>query len=192
MFSYAESQHYDILLLDVQMGEMDGVALAKRVREHNEAVQIIFVTGYSDYIAEGYEVSALHYLMKPVDAEKLSLVLDKASSQLAKAERTVFFTVDGETVRIAASQVVSVEAFAHSCVVTMLRDRFEVKASISDVERMLTDGFTRCHRSYIVGIRHIKGVSKTEITLDNGQHIPLSRGNYDAVNQAFIRYFRGD
>ena len=66
-FRYEEDKTFDLLLLDIEMGQMDGVALAKAVRRENETVQIVFVTGYSDYIAEGYEVAALHYLMKPVN-----------------------------------------------------------------------------------------------------------------------------
>ena len=62
LFRYAEDKNWDILLLDIEMGAMDGVTMAKRVRRDNEAVQIVFITGYSDYIAEGYEVAALHYL----------------------------------------------------------------------------------------------------------------------------------
>ena len=78
LFRYAEDKSWDILLLDIEMGAMDGVTMAKRVRQDNEAVQIVFITGYSDYIAEGYEVAALHYLMKPVNREKLLTVLDRA------------------------------------------------------------------------------------------------------------------
>ena len=78
LFRYAEDKNWDILLLDIEMGAMDGVRLAKRVRRDNEAVQIVFVTGYSDYIAEGYEVAALHYLMKPVSRDKLFAVLNRA------------------------------------------------------------------------------------------------------------------
>ena len=65
LFRYAEKNDYDILLLDIEMGEMDGVTMAKTLRRGNDTVQIVFITGYSEYIAEGYEVDALHYLMKP-------------------------------------------------------------------------------------------------------------------------------
>ena len=60
LFQYEEKKDYDILLLYIEMGEMDGVALAKLVRKDNETVQIVFVTGYSEYISEGYDVAALH------------------------------------------------------------------------------------------------------------------------------------
>ena len=86
LFEYEEDKGYQILLLDIEMGKMDGVTMAKKLRETNDSTQIIFVTGYSDYIAEGYEVSALHYLMKPVKEDKLFRVLDRAVKKLSKDE----------------------------------------------------------------------------------------------------------
>lgn len=86
LFHYAEESDYDILLLDIEMGDMDGVTMAKQLRKNNDIVQIVFITGYSDYISEGYEVAALHYLMKPVKEEKLCSVLDRAAEKLQKNE----------------------------------------------------------------------------------------------------------
>ena len=87
LFRYAEESDYDILLLDIEMGAMDGVTMAKELRKSNDTVQIIFITGYSDYISEGYEVAALHYLMKPVKEEKLRSVLDRAVERTGPAFR---------------------------------------------------------------------------------------------------------
>ena len=70
LFDYAEQKNYDFLLLDIEMPSMNGVELAQKIRQENNAVQIIFITGYSDFMAEGYEVSALHYLMKPVSFQR--------------------------------------------------------------------------------------------------------------------------
>ena len=66
LFQWEEEKDFDLLLLDIEMEKMDGVTLARRIRKENEAVQIVFITGYMEYIAEGYEVAALHYLLKPV------------------------------------------------------------------------------------------------------------------------------
>ena len=76
MFNYTEEKDYDVLLLDIEMGKMDGVTMAKAIRQDNESVQIVFITGYSEYIADGYDVAALHYLIKPVKKEQLWSVLD--------------------------------------------------------------------------------------------------------------------
>src|SRR5699024_356062 len=98
LFHYAEDKSVQILLLDVEMGQMDGVTMARALRRDNDAVQIVFITGYSDYIADGYEVEALHYLMKPVDEAKLDEVLDRAADKLRKNERTLTLELSGDLV----------------------------------------------------------------------------------------------
>ena len=192
LFRYAEDKDYDILLLDIEMGEMDGVALAKKLREENDSVQIIFTTGYADYMAEGYEVAALHYLMKPVSEEKLFTVLDRAAAAIEKTEQAVLLPVDGEVLKISPGDVQYVEAFAHSVVVHMENQQWEVRLSISEMEQRLTKEFIRCHRSYLVNLKYISRIGKKEVILDNGTAIPLARTAGNTVNQAFITYCGGN
>ena len=89
LFHYAEKKDFDILLLDIEMGAMDGVTMARKLRQDNQTVQIIFITGYADYISDGYEVDALHYLMKPIQEEKFFTVLDRAVTKLIKNQQTI-------------------------------------------------------------------------------------------------------
>ncbi len=191
IFHYEDDKNFDILLLDIEMGEINGVELAKKIRLENENVQIVFITGFADFMAEGYEVSALHYLMKPVSYDKLSEVLKKAVSLLNKQEKYILL----DNIKVNPAEIMFVEAFAHNCQVTMLsEEKIKIARKISSLESELNDeklGFIRCHRSYLVGIRHIKKISKTEIILDNNSVIPLSRRLYTEVNKAFISYFRG-
>jgi DNA-binding LytR/AlgR family response regulator len=174
------------------MKSINGVDLAKRIRKDNETVQIIFITGFPDFMAEGYEVSALNYLMKPVREEKLFEVLDKARKSLHRKQRSILITSDGEVHRISIGQIMLCESFAHRTVITTKTKIYDVKLPISELESQLDDTFIRCHRSYIAAINHISRISKTDVLLDNGKKIPLSRRLYDEVNQAFIKYFKGD
>lgn len=192
LFHYAGHKDYDILLLDIEMGGMDGVSLAKKLRQDNEKIQIIFITGFPDFISEGYEVSALHYLIKPIGEDALAKTLDRAAANLKKAGRALVFSVNGETFRVNTGEILYVEALAHFCRFNMTEGAFEVRQNFSELEKTLGEGFIRVHRSYLVQISCIKRISKTEVTLDNGDRIPLSRSNYQAVNQAFIRYFKGE
>lgn len=192
LFRYAEDKAWDILLLDIEMGTMDGVSLAKKIRQENDAVQIVFITGFADYISEGYEVSALHYLMKPVKQDKLFAVLDRAVAAMQKTERVILLPVGGEMLRLPVGQVQYVEAFSHTVAIVTGTDTIQVKMPISEIEKMLGDGFIRSHRSYLVGLKHIARLSKTEVVLDNGKSLPLSRSAAASVHKAFISYYTGD
>lgn len=77
LFAYEDRSTVDVLFLDIEMEGMSGVELARRLRQMRAGLQIVFLTGYMEYIAEGYDVEALHYLIKPVTGEKLGTVLDR-------------------------------------------------------------------------------------------------------------------
>lgn len=187
LFTYAEDGNFDILLLDIQMKTMDGIALAKEIRRNNEMLQIIFITGFPDYIAEGYEVSALHYLMKPVSEQKLFEVLDRAITRLKTSKRTILFQTSGGIVRIPADNIYFVEAFSHYVTLFVKDGQQNFNMRLSDMEKLLGEGFFRCHRSYIIGMKHVSRVTRSAMVLDTGKEIPLSRNLYDAANQAFIQ-----
>ena len=192
LFRYSDDKEWDILLLDIEMGAMDGVTMAKRVRQDNEAVQIVFITGFADYISEGYEVSALHYLMKPVKQDKLFAVLDRAVAAMQKSERVILLPVGGEMLRLPVGRVQYVEAFSHTVAIVTGTDTIQVKMPISEVEKLLGEGFIRCHRSYLVGLKYIARLSKTEVILDNCKALPLSRSAAPLVHKAFISYYTGE
>ncbi len=185
LFHYAEKKDYDILLLDIEMGAMDGVAMAKKLRLDNDTVQIVFITGYSDYISEGYEVAALHYLMKPVKEDKLFSVLDRAVDKLSKNEKVLNFEIGGEMVRIPVYQIRYADVSGnyvtiHAC------DDLTVKMTLGELEKELDDRFFRMGRSAIVNLTQISRVTKTEIKLNDGVTLPLPRGAYEGVNRAII------
>jgi len=134
------------------MEGMDGISLAKKLRQENDQVQIVFVTGFPDFMAQGYEVSALHYLLKPLEEETLCRVLDRAAANLKKADRSVIFTVDGEALRLDVREIMSAEALAHFCRINTLRGQFEVRQNFSELAEKLGEGFIRTHRSYLVQV----------------------------------------
>ena len=113
LFDYEDNKDYDILLLDIEMDKINGIELAQKVRKDNERVQIIFITGFADYMSLGFDVSALHYLMKPVSKEKLHQVLDKAVKLLSKKESNIIIKVDGQNIIIKLTNIVYVESFGH-------------------------------------------------------------------------------
>lgn len=200
LFERTENPIDDILLLDIQLGMMDGVSLAKTLRRNNDGLTIIFITATADYALDGYDIGALHYLTKPLDEKKFFNALTKAHTQTETAAPLLVETNDGR-IRIAPETIYYMEAFNHY--VAIVTDGGTIKTG----ERLYAlaqavgineppsgtsgNGFTYCHRSYIVGLRHVKCIGKSELTLDNGTRLPVSRRIYHALNQAFIQYYKG-
>ncbi len=185
LFRYGEDKRWDILLLDVEMGPMDGVTLAKRVRRDNETVQIVFITGYSDYIAEGYEVAALHFLLKPVSRDKLWAVLDRALDKLRQEERCLNLELGGELVRIPLYELRYLEV-RHNYVTLHAEREYTVKRTLGDFEKELDQRFVRIGRSMIVNLKYIRRVTRTQALLTDGTALPLPRGAYETLNRAII------
>ena len=187
LFSYEDENDYDILLLDVEMGAMDGVSLAKAIRRKNKTVQIVFITGYSEYISEGYEVAALHYLMKPVKAEKLFEVLTRATEKLEKNERMLTLSLSGEMVRIPLHEIAYIDVNGNYITLHGKED-YTAKKTLGDIQKELDERFFKVGRSCIVNLNMVQRVTKTDCYLSNGSSLPLPRGAYESLNRAIISF----
>ncbi len=189
LFRYEDENDYDILLLDIEMGPMDGVQLAKKIRQTNQRVQIVFITGFPDFMAEGYEVSALHYLMKPVNTEKLFAVLEKAVSNIAKQEKRLCITFDRHTEFVPLSKITYIEAQKQYVAVHTETLEHRMKASLGDTEKELDEYFFKCQRSFIVNLRHVLRIRSDCLELKNGAVVPISRGMAQKISKEIIRLF---
>ncbi len=188
LFGYAD-RPCDLLLLDIEMGGMNGMELAKSLRAKGDMLPIIFITGYADYIGDGYDVEALHYLLKPLDSRKLFAVLDRCESR--RPANRVIFECGGESVCVNADDIEYLEAFGKKTQVTLGSGKeLLCSCGLSAAAGRLSEGFVQCHRSYVVNIAHIHSISGTEVTLGSGRRIPLSRRLSDSVNRAFIGYYK--
>lgn len=167
------------------MGSMDGVALAKAVRKAGGAMQIVFVTGYSDFIAEGYDVEALNYLMKPVDAAKLFDVLDKAVARMRRDSRCLDLQCAGGLMRIPLADIRYLDVRRNYVTVHADRD-YTVKRPLGEFEAELGDGFCRVGRAMIVNLRRIRCVGRSSVQLTDGTTPPLPRGAYEPLNRTII------
>lgn len=188
LFDYSEDKSVDILLLDIEMKEMNGVELAKVIRKENRTVQLIFVTGYYEYFSDGFDVSALHYLIKPATKEKLYPVLDRAVSNLAYRERSVLIDTANGEIRLSLADIIYIEADKMYVNIVTASGKYRSRMAFSKIISMLDDTFYKVQRSYIVGLKYIRKITKTDITVSDGTLIPISRGIYDDVHSALIKY----
>ena len=183
-----EKQPYELVFLDIEMPEMDGITLAKKLRELSRELNIVFLTGHVEYALQGYEVSALRYLTKPVRADKLLEVLRYVSDKLIK-KRVIKVRLDGEDRFIDVNDILYFEAQNQYIMIYTLVGDFLVRYNISDFENELSkDGFFRTHRSYLVSLGKVKKIGKAEVVMEGEKAVPVSRGNIKNLKEALYAY----
>lgn len=211
-----EEESYDMIFLDIQMPGINGMETARKIRETDSKVKLVFTTGITDYLQEGYEVEATRYLLKPITQEKVWQCLDKLLQEPASSPQYIFQTQEG-VVKILEQEIEYLEARGHYTICHLYAGRRQSEqpagvgtdsgelnrdAQQTGRELVLRDSFNalcdrfgqrpfiRCHRSYLCHIAHIYRVDKTEIILESGGRIPVSRRMYESVVKAFISFFR--
>lgn len=191
LFAREESKKTEMLLLDIEMGAMNGVELAKELRQvqKDTMLQLVFITGFPDFIAEGYEVDALHYLIKPVVPAKLFSVLDKAVTNLAKVEKHLRVTYDRRMDFIPLSKIYYIEAQRQYVLIHAEDGEYRMKTSLAETKGALDEYFFQCQRSFLVNLRYVAQVKNDCVILKNGIEVPIGRGMAEKVGKEIIKLF---
>ena len=139
------------------------------------------------YMAQGYEVSAIQYLLKPLSKEKLFAVLERLKRKKPPEEKLTFQTGEG-LLLVTPAKIWFAEAQGHQSILYTDHESYKLRHSITELARLLEGQkeFVRSHRSYLVNLRHISAITRTELVMDDFRRLPVSRSAYRAVNTAFI------
>ena len=179
----AQELVFDLILLDIQMGGMDGITLARQLRAQDKRVTLAFLTAAREYVFEGYEVKALRYLIKPVQDAALFSILDEIQSADQR-----FVLLNGS--RINLNDLIYVEAEAHYCHLVFEDHRQKEKIGIRELKTMLDETFVMIHRSYLVNIAKVDQIRREDLSASSFT-LPIARSQLKIVNEAFIRYNKG-
>lgn len=191
LFSWEDDQDYALLVLDIEMGGISGLELAKKIRLQDGYIPILFVTGYDEYMQYGYDVAALHYLLKPVQKEKLFQVLDKLGER-EETQMHLIVNAGNEVRRFLLSAIFYVEADGHGSILHTADETVPVRESFGEIERQLlpAEEAVKCHRAYLVNLRYVSAIRGAELILDHGERLPIARSRMKSVQAAFLRYYR--
>lgn len=192
----AEQNSYDVIFLDISMRGQNGMELARRIREKEKDVILVFVTSDASYVFDGYEVGAYRYLMKPVDEKKLWEILDYARTQKeVEEENYILVKKDSQSVRVNLKDIIYIEAQKHYVNLCMEnKESINIKTAFTELlqeTQEKSDTILLTHRSYAVNIEKVVRIGRTECVLSDSSVIPVSRSFYKEVNEAFIKYHLG-
>lgn len=147
---------FDIVLLDIEMEPLNGLELAKRLRSRGDESKLIFITAHERYALEAYDVEAFHYLVKPVDRDKLERVILKICSSLQEEQTQAITIRQGVSVRkILFEQILYLEVMGRKIYLHTKKEIIPFYGKLEELEQSLPESFFRCHRSYIVNFDHV-------------------------------------
>jgi two-component system, LytTR family, response regulator LytT len=192
-----EMVRYNVVFLDINMKEMDGILTAKKIRDISKEMFIVFVTAYVNYTLEGYKVDAIRYLLKDnanfenTLSECMEAIIDKMNYRVVKKN---FDFMEG-TRELFLERILYIESRLHKLEFHVMEHEMKVYTMynrLNELEKSLAKyGFIRIHQSYLVNIKYIKGIAGYKAILNNGVELIVPKARYKSVRDMFISY-RGE
>lgn len=181
---------YDIILMDVEMKFMDGMAAAEEIRRVDTEVVIIFITNMAQYAIRGYAVDALDYVLKPVSYFGFSQKLNRAISRMKKREsKIVMVNIKGGTVRLNIANIYYIESQGHTLILHTILGNYETSGTMKNMEEKLADmNFFRGNKGYLINLRHVDGIQDGCASV-KGEQLVLSRARKKEFLEALTRYW---
>ena len=191
LFALEDHPTWDLAFLDIEMEELNGMQVAKILREKSPQLELVFATAYAEYAIEGYEVQALDYLLKPINQQKITRVLKRYLEEQPEDTAYLIAEVEGQATRLNLEDIIYVEANMGEVLVVLTDQELPLKMTLLEFQDLLDERFVATHRSYLVNLQYISRLLKKDVALSNGEKIPLSRRRAKEVQSDFIDYYKG-
>ncbi len=167
LFLSKQKADHDIVFMDIEMPDFDGLTAAKKLRETDPLVLLVFVTNMRRYATKGYSVDALDFIVKPPTENALFSVLDKARRVLAsRTGRDIIIKTAHGMRRVPVSEIRYIEVNRHRLTIHLETDAFEAWGSLKELEAQLpADKFSRCNIGYLISLEHLSGIDGDEVVM---------------------------
>lgn len=169
-------KNLDILIMDIQMKMINGMDTARKIREFDQDLEIIFMTSFAEFMQEGYEVKAYRYILKPINEKKISKNILPCIDEIMK-KRNNYLTINVKNYidRIKIDSILYIETERPNILIYTNEKMYTTKISISKVEKILSEyGFFRCHNSYVINLKSVESMNSNTVKV-NGKDIPISK-----------------
>lgn len=174
----------DVYFLDISLKEENGVDIARTLREHNYKGHIIFLTGFQEYVFEGYSVRALDYLLKPIDPVKLDRDLMLITEELSDQNYVV--RTRSEMYKIPYKEILYISSNNHSIEIVTENEKFRQMISLREVLTHLPAYFQQCHRTIIVNIKAVISLTDNRIRINGKEELPVGKKYLQEIQNAFL------
>lgn len=182
---------YQLVFLDIQMDKIDGISLAKVLKERNNKVVIFFVTSFKDYQDEAMDLRAFRFFEKPIDPIRLKSGLDKAMEYIDESYVDFYLYANNEQKRILTDDVIYVERINRQVTLATKDGNYTTRESFDDWCEILQNSFFyRVHKSYIVNLHYVSSYRYDELILENKIRIPIASRRQADFHKFWFAYLR--
>lgn len=185
----------DILLLDIKMPGIDGMEVARILRDKDWRKILIFITSEEGQVFNSFDLHAFHFLVKPVADEKLEEVLRSAIKELERmkclpdqTEKYIDIQSGTAHIRINLMELIYAEVYNRKTIIHTKTKDIEYYGQLSALEKIVGKEFYRIHRSYLVNMKYIERYDKANLILVNGDTVPIARRGYEGFLKAYMEY----
>lgn len=177
----------DLLFLDVEMENMDGMEAARQIREFDENIMIVFLTGYAEHVFDGYSVGALDYMLKPVTVQRLMELLHRVRVKLEQEESQTFSfkNADG-TWRFLLQEILYFYSDRRKAVLVTRDKEYTFYAKLDEIEKKLDEQFVRIHQRFLVNPARVDYLGGDVVTV-GGRELPCSRNHREQAMKRIAR-----
>lgn len=183
---------FDVLFLDILMPGQNGIETAAEIRSYDQAVKIVFLTSSAEFAVESYAVDAYFYQLKPLGLEEFFRVMDSALETCAQEQESrLLLHCKNGIVSLALSRLEFCEVIHHTLLFHLSSGKvLESIGSLDELSQKLTPYgcFLRPHRSYLIHLGYVQSISYRSVTMSSLTEIPIPRGKYNEIKEAFLSY----
>jgi DNA-binding LytR/AlgR family response regulator len=180
----------DIIFLDIFMSGMNGIELAKKLRNEGNRSEIVFITSSNEFAADAYEVDAVSYLRKPLEASRFNEVMDRMMNRFSQT-RAIEVNCERTLVRIYVSDITYLETRGRQLIIHTVAQRFEVYQSMAGVLKLLPhDEFVQTSRFETISLAHVTSIDEKEARMDDGTVVQLSQRLVEHIIERYDEYRR--
>ena len=186
----SDLENIDILFLDIEMPGRNGLEVAREIRKVNQNMVIVFTTAYDKFVFESFKVKAYRYLLKPVKESDLIEALQSIQQELYSSAEEISFSFQNENYHVRIADILYVEGMRAKIWIQCKNETYRYRGALKSIDSMLKGkGFFQIHQSYIINMNKIVRYGKTEIELEGGHKVPVSRYRWKAFQEEYARYW---
>lgn len=180
---------YDIAFLDIQMENVDGLTLAKELRQRNRKTALFFITNYEGYQDNAMDLQALRYFKKPFEPDRLIAGLDKALEYIDGAYVDVFLYSGGVQQRVLVDDILYLTLDGRKVAIQTVKSRFLVTGKLEEwIERFPHTFFRQPHKSFLVNLHHVDRYAYSELQMSDGTRIPIAPKKQPEFRRTWFEY----